>query len=106
MLGMEAVDSLGGSDDRDEPHRGPASVLHGRNCGRGRVPGREHRVEEDDVALGDVSRELDVVLDWLKRLLVPVETDEADARPGYETEDAVEHPDPGPKDRANSHLLA
>ena len=57
-----------------------AGVLQERDGVRGRVAGREHRVEQEHVALGDVVRELDVVLDRLERLLVAVEADEADAR--------------------------
>ena len=57
-----------------------ARLLHRRDRGGRRVAGREHRVEQDHVAVGDVVRQLDVVLDRLERLLVPVEADEADAR--------------------------
>ena len=56
--------------------------LHSRDRGGRRVPGREHRVEQDHVAVGDVVRQLDVVLDRLERLLVAIEADEADPRPG------------------------
>ena len=73
---------------------------------RGRVAGREHRVEQEHVALGDVGGELDVVLDRLERLLVSVEADEADPRDGDEREDAVEHAHPRSEDRADRHLLA
>ena len=74
--------------------------------GGGRVAGREHRVEQEHVALGDVVRQLDVVLDGLERLLVAVEADEADARTGDQREHAVEHPHPGAQDRADRDLLA
>jgi hypothetical protein len=87
-------------------HRGRARVLHRRDSGGGRVPGRKHRVEEDDVALGDVGRQLHVVLDRLERLLVPVEADEADAGARDQAEDAVEHSEPRAQDRADRHLLA
>ena len=85
--------------------RAPAFFEH-RHGGGGRVAGREHRVEQQHVALGDVGRELHVVLDRLERLLVAVEADEADAGDGDQREDAVEHPDAGAQDRADGDLLA
>ena len=83
-----------------------AGLLDVVDRGGGRVAGREHRVEHDHVALGEVGRELDVVLDRLERLLVAVEADEADARARDQREDAVEHPHPGAQHRADGDLLA
>ena len=71
-----------------------------------RVAGREHRVEQDHVALGEIVRELHVVLDGLERLLVAEEPDEADARAGNEREHRVEHAHAGAQDRAHGDLLA
>ena len=103
---MDSLDALGRRDQRDQAHRGRARPLDGLDRRRRRVSGREHRVEQDHVALGDVVRELDVVLDGLERLLVAVEADEPDPRARDEGEHAVEHPDARAQDRAHGHLLA
>ena len=58
------------------------------------------------VPLGDVGRQLHVVLDRLQRLLVSVEADEPDPGGGNEGKDAVEHPDTGPEDRHDGHFLS
>src|SRR5205823_2742286 len=68
--------------------------------------GREHRVEEEDVAIGNVVRQLHEVLDRLERLLVAIEADEADARARDQGENGVEHPDAGAQDRTDGDLLA
>ncbi len=52
------------------------------------------------------SRQLDVVLDRLERLLVAKEADEADPCARHEREHGVEHPHPGAEDRAHRDLLA
>ena len=83
-----------------------AGPLDRRDRGRARVAGREHRVEHDRVALVEVGRELDEVLDRLERLLVAVEADEADAGARDEREHAVEHAHPGAQHRADGDLLA
>ena len=56
-------------------------------------------------AVGQVLRQLHVVLDRLKRLLVAVEADEPDPSARDKREHALEHADPGPQDRADGHLL-
>jgi hypothetical protein len=106
MTFVQRPNALGRGDDGHELHRLRACLLDGLDCGGCRVSRGEHRVEEDDVAVGDVGRELDVVLDRLERLLVPIEADEPDAGSRDEREDAVQHPDAGPEDRADRHLLA
>ena len=97
---------FGRGDQRDERDAARAGVLEGRRPRRGRVARREHRVEHQHVAVGDVRRQLDVVLDGLERLLVAVEADEPDPRDRDQREHAVEHPHPGAQDRADGDLLA
>ena len=97
---------FGRGDDRDQAHARCAGVLDELDRMRGRVAGREHRVEQDHVAIGDVGRQLHVVLDRLQRVLVAVEPDEADARAGDQRQHAVEHPEAGAEDRADRDLLS
>ena len=78
VRGVQPLHALGRRDDGDHPHRLRARPLEDVDRGRGRVPRGQHRVEQDHVPLGDVGRQLHVVLDGLQRLLVPVEADEAD----------------------------
>ena len=80
MLLVHALDPDRRGDEADERHRARACRLHGRDRRGARVAGREHRVEDDRVPLGEVVGQLHVVLDRLQRLLVAVEADEADAR--------------------------
>ena len=84
--------------------RAPASLTC-RDRGDARVAGREHRVEDDRVALLEVVGELHVVLDRLERLLVAVHAHEPDARARDQRERALEHPDAGAEDRADGDLL-
>ena len=97
---------FGRRDDREQPDARRARVLDELHGVHGRVAGREHRVEQDHLAVGDVLRQLHVVLDRMQRLLVAVEADEADARAGDQRQHAVEHPEPGAEDRADGDLLA
>ena len=69
------------------------------------MAGREHRVEHDRVPLGQVVGQLEVVLDGLERLLVPVHPDESHARARDERQHAVEHPHSRAQDRADRDLL-
>ena len=59
--------------------------------GGGRAARREHRVDDQDVAVGDVVGQLAVVLDRAQRHRVAVQPDVADARRGDQLEDAVDH---------------
>ncbi len=106
ILTVEALDTLRGGDQGDQTHRVRPRGFHGRDSGRSRVARGQHRVEQDHVPLGDVVRELHVVLDRLECLLIPVEADEPDAGGGDQREHAVEHADAGPKDRADRNLFA
>ena len=49
-----------------------------------RVAGSEHRVDDDDAALGEVVRDLEVVLHRLQRRFVAVQPDEPDPRVGVD----------------------
>src|SRR6185312_15516399 len=98
VVAVDPLDPFGRRDQRDQPHRRRPCGLH-RDDRRGRVARGEHRVEQDHVAVGDVVRQLHVVLDRLERLLVAVQADEPDAGAGDESEHAVEQPEAGPQDR-------
>src|ERR671920_903249 len=69
------------------------------NGGREAPPSGEHRVEDDDQVLVQVTREVDVVLDRLGRHLVALEAHKADRRRRQEVERSVEHTEAGAQDR-------
>jgi hypothetical protein len=106
VLAVHPRDSLRRGDQGDEADGRRADPLDRLDRRRGRVAGGEHRVEQDDVAIGDVAGKLHVVLDRLERLLVAEEADEPDARAGDERKHRVKHPDPRAQDRAHRDLLA
>ena len=103
---VHALDPFGRRDDADEDDVARARLLHLADRRDARVAGREHRVEDDRVALLEVGRQLHEVLDRLERLLVAVEADEADARARDQRQHAVEHADAGAQHRAHGDLLA
>jgi hypothetical protein len=70
------------------------------------VRGRQHGIADDDVAVGDVLRDLEVVLDRLQRPGIAVQPDMADARQRHEIDDALGEPQAGTQDRHDHQLLA
>jgi hypothetical protein len=100
------LDPFRGGDQADERDRAGAGVLDLRDRGDARVPGREHRVEHDRVALAEVVGQLDVVLDRLERLLVAVHADEADPCARDQRQRPFQHAHACTQDRADRDLLA
>ena len=70
------------------------------------VAGREHRIDDDHVAVAHVLGDLVVVLDRLERLGIAVQADVADARRRQDVEHAVEDAGAGAEDRDEHDLLA
>src|SRR5215203_5589535 len=66
--------------------------------GREAPPRRQHRVEDEDEVLIEVTREVDVVLDGLGGLLVALQAHETDGRRRKQGEGPVEHAEPGAQD--------
>src|SRR5215212_2357737 len=66
--------------------------------GREAPPRRQHRVEDEDEVLIEVTREVDVVLDGLGSLLVALQAHETDGRRREQGEGPVEHAEPGAQD--------
>src|SRR5947207_3412392 len=73
VLAVYLLDPRRRRDDADERHRLRPRVLHRCDSRAARVAGREHRVEDDCVPFGEIVRQLEVVLDGLERLLVPIQ---------------------------------
>src|SRR5690349_21664672 len=71
-----------------------------------RVAGRQHRIDDDAVAVAHLARDLEVVLDGEQRLGVAVQADVPDARRRQDLEHAVEDAVAGAEDRDQHDLLA
>ena len=72
----------------------------------GRIGGREHRVDDDHQAVGEVVRRLEEVLVRLQRLGIAIDADMRDARRGDEVEHALEEAVAGAQDRGEDRFLA
>ena len=57
----------------------------------GGVAGGEHRIDDDDQALGDVLGRLEIIFDRLERDRIAIEADMGEARRGDEVEHALGH---------------
>src|SRR5918995_113268 len=66
--------------------------------GREAPPRGQHRVEDEDEVLVEVTRKVDVVLDGLGCLLVALQAHEAHRRRRKQGEGSVEHAEPGAQD--------
>ena len=87
----DLLDALGRGDEDEQVDVLGALLAQQLDRGRRRATRREHRVDDEHVALGDVVGELAVVLDRLERHRVAVQADVAHARRRDELEDAVDH---------------
>ena len=103
---MQRLDALRRGDDRQQADGAGALLLAEPDGVDGGATRREHRIEQQDLALRQLARQLRVVDDRLQRLLVAVHAEEADAGDRDHREDAVQHADAGPEDRHDADLLA
>src|SRR6476620_3055968 len=76
----------------DRPRPRFLQPLDGRDS---RVPGREHRIEHDRIALLHAARELEIIFDGDERAGIAVEADVANARAGNDVQEYVEQPGAG-----------
>lgn len=106
MVVVDDADALRRSDEAHEDDVLGALLLEQRERGRRAAARGEHRVDDDERALGDVARQLAVVLDRLQRLRVAVHADVADAGRRDHVDDAVEHAEAGAQDRHDADFLA
>jgi hypothetical protein len=61
-------------------------------------PGREHGVDHQNEAAGEIRRQLRIILRGHGRQLVALEPDVAHSRGRNQLEDGVQHAEPGAKD--------
>lgn len=83
-----------------------ADFFHELHRGGRAAAGGEHGIDDDDVALGNVGRHLEVILHGLKRLRVAEQADVADLDVRHHGDHAVDHAETGAEDRHDGQLLA
>ncbi len=88
---LHALNAFGRADDAHELDMLCAGFLEKGDRRRGRAAGCEHRVNNDDVALGNIGGHLEVVLNWLKRFRIAEQTDVTDLDVGHHAHHAVNH---------------
>ena len=106
MRAAQLLDALGRGEQADEAQVLGAALLQpvdGRHRG---VGGREHRVEHQHHAVGEIGRGLEVIFHGLERFRIAIEADMGDARRRHEGQHAVEEADAGAQDRGEDQLLA
>ena len=99
-------DALGRGDQADELDRARPQLDQPRDRRDRRVAGRQHRVDQDHVALRQVVRQLQVIFDRLQRARLAVEADMPDPRRRHQVEHAVEDAVAGAQDRHQAQFLA
>ena len=106
MCLVHARGTLGRRDETEEPDPRRAGTLERADGGDGAAASRQHRVEQQEVALGRVRRHLEIVVDRLERLVIAIETDVSHTRRRHELEDSLDHAEPRAQDGNERELLA
>src|SRR6185312_7143066 len=106
---VRAVHSLhtgGRGDETEEANPRCAGALERVDGSNGASARREHRIEQEEIALAGVRGNLEVVVHRLERLVIAVQPDVSDARGRNELEDSFHHPEARAEDRDERELLA
>ena len=94
------------SNETEKSNPGSARTLE-RVDGRGSASSSgQHRIEYEEIALSHITRNLEVVIDRLERVVIPVESDMSNARGRNETKNSFDHSESGSKDRDESQLFS
>ena len=106
MGGSEASYSLRCSNKAQKPDTCGAGSLEGIDRGYGASSGGEHGIEDKEVSFGHVTWDLEVVVDWLKCVVVSVESDVAYAGGRDEAKNSFHHPKSSAQNGNKSEFLA
>ena len=106
MCLVQGLDAFRSSDEADELDALCAVLLDLGDGVDGAASGSQHRVKHQNVALGDVLRQLAEVLHGLQGGLVAVQADEADLSGGQQGQHTIQHTHAGAEDRHQSQLAA
>ena len=106
MLVGEVAKSFGRGDEAEETNACRARSLQ-RSYGRsGASTGSEHGIEKQKLTFGSITRDLEVVIHRLERVVVSIQADVSDARGRNETQNSFHHSESGPQNRHECQLLA
>ena len=105
MLSVHALDCVGSSYHADHAQIATASCLQKIDGGAGASACGEHRIEDDDDAVGYIGRHLAVVFHRLMGLGIPVDTDVSDSRCREEALYAFHHSESGAEDGHQGDFL-
>src|SRR5687768_10664 len=78
MACRQPPDALGCRDDAEKADArcpGPLERCHGRS---GASPRGQHRIQDEKLPLAHIARNLEVVVHWLERVVITVQTDVPD----------------------------
>ncbi len=106
MCGVEARDAFGRGDEAEELDARCTGALERGDGARRAAAGGEHRIEEEEITLGGVTRDLEVVVHRLERVVVAVEADVSDACARHQLEDTLDHAEARAQDGHQRELLA
>ena len=106
MCTGESRDTFGRSDEAEKPDSRRAGALERGNRGHRAAPRSEHRVEDEEIPLCRIARNLEVVVDRLQRVMISVEADVPDARRWNEAKNPFHHPESGAQDRHERQFLS
>ena len=95
----------GDGDQADDADVAGAALLQPVDGGDRGVGGGDHRRHHDDLALGEIGRRLEIILDRDLGLGVAIEADVGDARRRHEIEHAFDQREPARRIGANTSFL-
>jgi hypothetical protein len=106
VRGRQTPHALGRGDETQKSNARRAGALQRRHRRDRAAAGREHRIEQKEVTFGGVTRNLEVVIDRLQGIVIPIQTNVADARSRHQPIDAFHHSEAGAQDGHQRQLLA
>ena len=106
VAGVQGADALGGGEQAEEFDGAGAVGLEPGDGGDGGVAGGEHKIDDDDVALGHTGGHLVVVLDGLQGLRVAVQADVAFAGVGHDAAQPGAQAQAGAQDGGEDEFFA
>jgi len=106
MLGAKRFDARPCREQADEAHVADAGFLQPIDRCDCRVPGGEHRIDDDHQPLVAILGRLEIIFDRLERERIAIEADMGEARRGHEIEHPLGHLQAGAKDRRDDQFLA
>src|SRR5215831_7002471 len=99
MFAREPANAFRRGDQAHEANARRAGPFERRDRGDSAPACREHWVEQKEIAFGGVAGDLEVVFHRLECVVVAIEADVADPRPGNEAVNPFDHPEAGPQNR-------